>query len=200
MNEKSMSNGGWVAALGATAVLGAAGTAEAHVGVGPVHDLMHGLEHPLTGLDHLCAMIAVGIWAAQRGGRAIYLVPLSFVVVMMFGGALGMAAAKLPFVEPGIVLSLVVLGLLIAAAVRLPLAVSVLIVSLFALAHGFAHGAEVPADALGLTYAIGFTLATACLHAAGVAFGLSMQRWNSSQIVRLAGAAIAVCGLYLGIQ
>jgi len=97
-------------------------------------------------------------------------------------------------------LSLVVLGLLVATAARLPLSISVLIVGLFAVVHGYAHGAEIPAAASGVTYAAGFILATTCLLAAGLGFGLAMQRTQSSQVVRLAGVAIAVCGVYLGIR
>lgn len=200
MNDISMRRLVLLVMLAALAIVCGAGTAYAHVGVGPAHELLHGLEHPLTGIDHLCAMLAVGIWAAQRGGRALWLVPLSFVLVMTLGGALGMAGVTLPFVEPGIVLSLVVLGVLVAAAVRLPLVASVAIVGLFALAHGHAHGTEIPAVASGLAYAVGFILATACLHLTGIGFGLTMQRMHAAQIVRLAGVAIAACGVYLGIR
>ena len=200
MNGLSIRKLGWIGLLAAVAVIAQASTAHAHVGVGPVHDVLHGLEHPLTGLDHVCAMVAVGIWAAQRGGRAIWLVPLSFVLVMAIGGALGMAGVSLPFVEPGIVLSVVVLGLLVAAAVRLPLLVSVLIVGLFALAHGHAHGAEIPAVASGFAYAVGYIVATTVLHLAGISFCLLGQRVSTSQAVRLAGVAIAACGVYLGVH
>lgn len=186
--------------LAALAVVASAANAHAHVGVGPVHDVLHGLEHPLTGLDHLCAMVAVGIWAAQRGGRAMWLVPLCFVVVMALGGALGMAGVSLPFVEPGIVFSVVVLGLLIASAARLPLWASLAIVSVFALAHGHAHGTEVPAVASGFAYAVGFIGATTVLHVVGVSFGLLSQRVSTMQAARLTGVAIAACGVYLGIH
>ena len=199
MNGMSLLRFGWLGALAAVAVIAQASTAHAHVGVGPVHDVLHGLEHPLMGLDHICAMVAVGIWAAQRGGRAIWLVPLSFVFVMAMGGAFGMSGVSLPFVEPGIVLSVIVLGLLVAAAVRLPLVASVLVVGLFALVHGHAHGAEIPAVASGFAYAIGFLFATAILHAVGISFGLLSQRMSTLQAVRLAGVAIAACGVYLGI-
>jgi urease accessory protein len=190
----------YIATLVAVAVVVSPATAHAHVGVGPVHNLLHGLEHPLTGIDHICAMLAVGIWAAQRGGRAVWLVPLSFIFVMALGGALAMAGAQLPFVEPGIALSLVLLGLFVAAAVRLPLAASMAIISLFALVHGYAHGLEVPAAASGVNYAAGYILATAGLTSTGTAFGLLMRKLDSSQPVPLAGAAIALCGVYLGIQ
>src|SRR4051812_16893097 len=189
-----------VALAAAIAVILAPSSAFAHTGIGPAHDLLHGLEHPLTGLDHILAMFAVGLWAAQRGGRAIWSIPLTFVLVMTLGGALGMSGVSLPFVEQGIVLSVVILGVLVVGAVRLPLPVSAGIVSVFALAHGYAHGAEIPSAASGLSYALGFAAATALLHAAGISFGLSMQQGRSAQLVRYAGAAIAIGGLLFSIQ
>jgi urease accessory protein len=200
MNRKSLQRLGLVALLAAiTAVIGPR-TAFAHTGVGPAHDLLHGLAHPLTGLDHILAMFAVGLWAAGRGGRAIWLVPLTFIAVMTLAGALGMSGIFIPFVEPAIVLSIIILGFFVAAAVRLPLPVSVFIVALFALAHGYAHGAAIAASASGFSFSLGFAATTALLHAAGISAGLALQRLNSSQIARLAGAAIAVGGLYLGVQ
>jgi urease accessory protein len=169
----------------------------AHTGVSAAHDLLHGVAHPLTGLDHICAMVAVGLWAAQLGGRAIWVVPLSFVTVMTLGGALGMAGIAMPLVEPGIVLSVLVLGVLVAAAVRLPMWASAAIVGCFALFHGHAHGTEAPASAAGLAYAAGFILATVGLHLSGIALGALVQRRFSTPVVRLAGAAIAACGVYL---
>jgi urease accessory protein len=199
MNGISTRAGMWIMLLAAAAVLACPVAAQAHPG-GAGHDLLDGVEHPLTGLDHVCAMVAVGIFAAQRGGRAVWLVPLAFIVAMAAGGALGMAGVHVPLVEPGILLSLVVLGLLVAAAVRMPLAACVALVGLFALAHGHAHGTEVSAGASGLAYVAGFIAATAILHALGIAFGLSMQRLKYAQLIRLAGAAVAICGLYLVIQ
>ena len=171
--------------------------ARAHTGVGAVHGLANGLMHPLTGLDHLCAMIAVGLWAAQCGGRALWAVPLTFVSVMTFGAALGMAGIPLPFTETGIIASVLILGVLIAAAVRLPLAVSMSIVGLFALCHGHAHGAEMPANASGLTYGLGFVAMTALLHLVGIGWGLAMQKIASEKIIRCTGGAVVACGLYL---
>lgn len=171
----------------------------AHSGHGPTSGLATGLAHPITGLDHLAAMIGVGLWAAQRGGRALWLVPLVFVLVMTLGGALGMASVAMPLVEPGIVASVLVIGVLVAAAVRLPLVASALIVGLFALVHGHAHGAELPDTAAGLTYGIGFILATICLIGCGVAFGLAAQKVGTSSLVRYAGGAIALVGVYLCI-
>jgi len=168
--------------------------AHAHVGVGEVHGFMHGLAHPLSGLDHVCAMVAVGLWAAQMGGRAIWRVPLTFVGVMALGGMMGMAAVPIPYVEGGIVMSLLVLGVLIAAAVRLPLAASAAIVGVFAVFHGYSHGAEMPQDASGLEYAAGFVLATALLHASGIAVALLAKNQGRTQWLRFAGVAIALCG------
>jgi urease accessory protein len=199
MNAKIARKIALPASLAALGVAITPGTACAHIGVDPIHDLMHGLQHPLTGIDHICAMIAVGIWAAQRGGRALWMVPLTFVSVMALGGALGMSGVSLPFVEQGIVLSVIILGVLIAVAVRLPLALSMAIVGLFALVHGHAHGTEIPATASGLAYALGFIAATIALHTAGITFGLATQRSTSSQLTRLAGAAIALCGIILAI-
>jgi urease accessory protein len=172
--------------------------AQAHPGIpGHTHGLANGLMHPLTGLDHICAMVAVGLWAAQRGGRALWLVPSVFVSVMALGGVLGMAAVPIPFVEPGIAASVLVLGVLIAAAARLPLLASALLVGVFAVFHGYAHGAEMPDSASGLAYGLGFVAATASLHLLGIGFGLFAQRFTSAGLVRYAGGAIAACGIYL---
>lgn len=171
--------------------------AHAHVGVGEASGWMHGLAHPFSGLDHLCAMLAVGLWAAQLGGRAVWRVPLTFVSVMALGGLLGMAAVPVPFVETGIVMSLLVLGVLIAAAVRLPLLASTVIVGVFAIFHGHAHGAEMPQSTSGLGYALGFMLATASLHGMGIALALLVNSMGRAQLVRYAGALVAFCGGYI---
>jgi urease accessory protein len=197
MSGRSISSVVSMVVLAAIAVVLAPTSVLAHTDVGAAHDLLHGLQHPLTGLDHIAAMLAVGLWAAQRGGRAMWIVPLSFVAFMTVGGAMGVAGVRLPLVEPGIVLSLIVLGSLVATGTRLPLGVSMAIVGLFAVAHGYAHGAEIPSAASGVPYALGFVLATICLHAVGVGFGLLMQRVNSAQVVRVTGAAIGLCGIWL---
>ncbi|WP_435626682.1 HupE/UreJ family protein [Candidatus Ferrigenium straubiae] len=174
--------------------------AYAHTGIGDASGFLHGLAHPAGGLDHVCAMLAVGLWAAQTGGRSLWAVPLTFVGVMALGGALPMLSIGLPFVEQGIVLSVLLLGVLIAASIRLPLWLAGSMVGLFALWHGQAHGAEVPAWASGMSYALGFALATASLHAAGIAFGLGMQRHRlHERFVRLTGSGIALCGIYLAV-
>src|SRR5215211_5151878 len=112
----SLSKLGSIGMLAAMAVVVGPSVAQAHVGMGPVHDMLHGLQHPLTGLDHVCAMLAVGIWAAQLGGRSVWALPMSFVALMTAGGVLGVTEVYLPLVEPGIVVSLIVLGVLVAAA------------------------------------------------------------------------------------
>lgn len=175
------------------------GFAYAHVGAGAAGGFLHGLMHPAFGLDHVCAMVAVGLWAAQMGGRAVWLMPLTFVGVMALGGALGMVGGALPFAEQGIVLSVLTLGVLVAAAVRLPLAVSGAVVGLFALCHGHAHGMEMPGAASAPAYAAGFLLTTAALHLTGVLFGLGVQRAARQRLVPVAGAGIALCGMYLAV-
>ncbi len=176
-----------------TALL-APGLAFAHVGIGEASGWAHGVFHPFMGLDHLCAMIAVGLWATQLGGRALWLTPLTFVCVMALGGLLGMAAIPLPFVEGGILMSLLVLGVLIAAAIRLPLIACLALVGLFALFHGYAHGAEMPHSASGLGYATGFVLATAALHLTGIGMATMFAKTGRAQWLRLAGASIALFG------
>jgi len=170
--------------------------AHAHIGTAEASGWMHGLSHPFGGLDHICAMIAVGLWAAQMGGRALWRVPLAFVSVMMLGGLLGMAAIPVPFIDAGIGMSLLVLGVLIAAAVRLPLSVSIAMVGVFALFHGYAHGAEMPQSVSGLGYAAGFTLATALLHASGMGIALFLKHLGRVKLLRATGGAVAVCGGY----
>ena len=150
----------------------------------PGHDTASfgaGLVHPLGGLDHILAMLAVGLWVAQLGGRARWMAPATFIGVMTLGGALGLAHVSLPFVEQGILLSVLVLGVLIAAAVRLPLVASAAIVGLFALCHGFAHGAEMPDTAAGFTYGAGFALATALLHGSGLLAGRMTAQLAAAQ-------------------
>jgi urease accessory protein len=166
----------------------------------PGHDangFASGVAHPVSGLDHIMAMIAVGLWAAQMGGRAVWAVPLSFVTVMLAGGALGMAGVEIPFVESGILASILVLGLLIAAAAKLPLYASLPMVGVFALCHGHAHGAEMAAGALGLGYSAGFVIATAGLHLAGLSLGALLKVKAPGFVLRAAGGAVAASALLL---
>ncbi len=171
--------------------------AHAHTGVGDTHGFAHGFEHPLFGLDHLLAMVAIGLWAAQIGGRALWAVPLTFVSVMAVGGTLGIAGVPVPFVEQGIATSVLLLGLLIAFSAKLPLGFSIPLVALFAICHGHAHGAEMPVNASGFLYAAGFVIATAFLHGVGIGLGMLIQRHAAAPVLRLAGAAIAVTGVTL---
>ncbi|MFQ5560031.1 MAG: HupE/UreJ family protein [Thermodesulfobacteriota bacterium] len=171
--------------------------AHAHTGAGHGTGLLHGIGHPLGGLDHILAMAAVGIWAAQTSDRAVWAVPTTFVTVMAVGGAMGLAGTAIPFVEHGIVMSVLILGVLIMAAVRLPLAASAAVIALFALFHGHAHGAETPAALSGVSYGIGFILTTTVLHVSGIFFGLSLQKSARLQTVQYAGAAIAAGGVFL---
>lgn len=174
--------------------------AQAHTG-GPVSvGFWPGFWHPFSGLDHVLAMVAVGLLAAQLGGRALWLVPLSFVSVMAIGGLLGTTGFPLPFVELAIASSVLVLGLTIALGLRPAVASAMGLVGAFAIFHGFAHGAEMPAAATALAYGTGFVVATALLHAAGIGAGLAIGAVpgrTRSSVSRMAGGAIAVAGAVL---
>ena len=171
-----------------------AGPALAHTGVGAVHGFGAGLLHPLFGLDHVLAMVAVGLWAGLTGGRARYAYPLAFVAMMILAGLWGMSGAQLPGVEIGIAVSVVVLGLAIALRAAPPLAAGAAACAIFAIFHGHAHGAEPPDGASGLSYAIGFVLATAALHGAGLGLaGLLAAR--APLLARVAGGGLALAGL-----
>lgn len=179
----------WVAA---TVLALAAGTASAHTGEHAVVGFASGFTHPFLGLDHLLAMLAIGLWAAQQGGRALWAVPAAFVAAMGLGGALVWVGGALPQVETGIALSVLVLGLLIATRRQWAAPVGMAIAAGFALFHGYAHGLEMPQAASPALYALGFVLATASLHAAGI-----MSNRLGHRAVRWAGAAIAATGLAL---
>ncbi len=172
--------------------------AVAHTGHGDTSGLMHGFSHPITGIDHVLAMVAVGVLAAQLGGRALWLVPLGFVAVMAGAGALGMAGIPLPFSEVGIALSVIVLGLAVAFRLSMPELAAMALVGVFAVFHGHVHGAEMPAAASGVPYALGCIGATAMLHAVGVGIGLLVGREGgtlSRRLVQGGGGAMALFGL-----
>lgn len=171
--------------------------AHAHVGMGETGGFLHGLLHPITGLDHMLAMVAVGLWASQMGGRSLWAVPCSFVVAMVFGGILGMTGVALPLVEPGIAVSVLILGLLVAFAIRPSLLFCGILVGLFAILHGHAHGTEMPETVAGFSYGAGFVLATFLLHGFGILAGLGAKRIPVAHFPRFAGGAIAVCGAVL---
>lgn len=177
------------------ACLALPGLAQAHPGHMEMSGLASGFAHPLFGLDHLLAMLAVGLWGAQLGGSARWTLPLLFVAVMLAGGGLGIAGLGLPGVEQGIVASVVVLGLLLLAARRVPLAYSGILVGAFALFHGHAHGTEMPVHSSAALYALGFVAATAALHTAGLLMGGWLQRRNGPLVSRIVGAVIGLTGL-----
>lgn len=187
--------------LAAAALLLTAGPAFAHVGVGPIDTFSRGFLHPLSGIDHILAMVAVGLFAANLGGAALWLVPSAFVGTMIFGGALGYYGWPLPMVEEGIGFSVVVMGLAIAFGVRLPTIAAMALVGLFAIFHGHAHGTE--GMGLGISflpYAAGFVVATALLHVVGIVLGLSLDRLGntpSTILKRIAGALGAITGVSL---
>lgn len=155
-----------------------------------------GFLHPLTGLDHLLAMVSVGIWGAELGMPAIWLLPIAFPLIMAVGGALGVIGLPLPAGELLIALSVVVLGMMIAWARRPPLWAALTIVGVFAVAHGHAHGVELPVAADALAFTVGFVVATGLLHLAGIAIGL-VTRWQSGVVaVRSCGWCVALAGCY----
>lgn len=154
-----------------------------------------GFLHPIFGWDHVIAMVAVGLWGAFLGTPAIWILPVVFPMVMALGGALGILGVPIPAVETGIAASAVVLGALIALAVRSPLWIAAIIVGVFAIFHGHAHGTELPSAATPLAYSIGFVIATGLLHLCGIAFGLLVGRPGGTAAVRTGGAAIAVAGV-----
>jgi urease accessory protein len=173
-------------------------TAFAHTGAGYAHGFADGFAHPLGGLDHILAMVTVGILAWQLGGRAIWLVPASFVSLMAIGGIFGIAGEPLLWVELGIAASVIVLGAMVALGVKAPLAMAMGIVGLFAIFHGYAHGTEMPLDASGGVYAAGFMLATALLHVAGIALGFLIGRIGDSYgrlAYQLGGGLVALAGV-----
>ncbi len=180
----------------------APGAALAHTGTGAhEHGFAYGFLHPLGGLDHLLAMIAVGLLAAHLGGRALWLVPLSFVVLMAAGGAIGFAEVGIPYVELLIAASVVVLGALVAFRTNMPLAAAMLIAGFFAIFHGHAHGAELPDGNSPFPYAAGFLIATALLHIAGIVIGLGLAKLSASgigqRIVQASGGIMALAGVVL---
>jgi len=174
-------------------------SAAAHTGVGLTTGFGAGFNHPMLGTDHLLAMVAVGLLAVQMGAKAIWVLPGAFVSLMVVGGGLAIAGVHIPYVEAGILASVLVLGLLVAAAFRLPMAVSAIIVGVFALFHGHAHGAEMPLASGAVSYSLGFALATALLHLAGITGAMTLQKANMGTAVRIAGGAIACSGIYLAV-
>jgi urease accessory protein len=177
-------------------------SALAHTGHGDVSGFARGMSHPFAGLDHVLAMVAVGLYAAMLGRRALWLVPAAFLAAMALGGAAGIAGLSLSYAEIGVAFSVVVLGLALALRFSLPIIVAMALVGLFAIFHGHTHGAEMPPDVSGIAYASGFMLATALLHCAGIALGLLAVKLGERgwRIAQAAGSAIAVAGIVILIS
>lgn len=188
--------GSTILAMLAVLLLGAT-PAEAHLLGAEGAGLAAGLLHPLAGLDHLLAMITVGVWAAQIGGRARWLVPAAFAGMVVVGGAIGMGGAAIPGMETAIALSVLLLGGVILLALRPDPALGMMLVGAFALFHGYAHGTELPEAAAPLPYAAGFLAATVLLHAAGIGLGIGLPQIAGALGLRLGGAAVAAAGVVL---
>ena len=168
----------------------------AHVESGQAGGFLSGLAHPVSGLDHVLAMVAVGLWGAQLGMPAIWVLPVAFPMMMALGGFLGLVGIPIPGVEIGIALSAVVLGALVLGQIRLPLPAAVSIVAVFAVFHGHAHGTELAPGQNALLYSLGFVVSTGLLHGVGIGIGL-INRWDAGrQVLRAAGALVMAGGLY----
>ena len=168
----------------------------AHIQAGEAGGLVSGLSHPVSGLDHVLAMVAVGLWGAQLGLPALWVLPVAFPMMMAFGGMLGLMDIPLPGVEVGIAMSAIILGTLVLGQIRLPLIGAILVVAFFAVFHGHAHGTELEPGQNAMLYSLGFVIATGLLHALGIGIGL-IHRWASGRMVlRGAGALVLVGGLY----
>jgi urease accessory protein len=171
-------------------------SAQAHVEQGQAVGFITGLEHPWSGLDHVLAMIAVGIWGAQLGNPAIWVLPITFPMVMSFGAMMGLLGIPLPGIEVGIAVSAILLGAMVLGEVRPKLVVAAILVGIFAIFHGHAHGTELPAGQSGLLYSMGFVIATGVLHGIGISIGL-IHRWPAGKLaLRGAGAFIAAMGFF----
>ena len=185
----------WRLPLPATLILISPAPAFAHVERGQATGFITGLQHPWSGLDHVLAMIAVGLWGAQLGSPALWLLPVTFPLVMSLGALLGLLGIPLPGIEVGIAVSAILLGAVVAGEIRPRPAVAACLVGFFAVFHGHAHGTELPAGQSGMLYSMGFVIATGCLHAIGIALGL-VHRWPAGRVaLRGAGAGIAAMGV-----
>ena len=183
--------------LMATILLIAVQPLSAHTTGGAIGGLGSGLGHPFLGLDHLLAMLAVGVWAYQLGGSALWKVPLVFVLTLLVGANLGLAGISLPFFEPMIAASLMVLGLIIAMKWRVMPLLASMIVAVFALFHGYAHGIEMPLAASPVAYVTGFSLATILLHGLGAMLAYGFQQTSQVVLMRAGGVGLVGAGLML---
>jgi urease accessory protein len=171
-------------------------TAFAHAQKGEAVGFLTGFRHPISGLDHVLAMVAVGLWGAQLGAPAIWVLPVAFPLVMAAGGMLGLMGVPLPGIEYGIAFSAILLGAAVMFEIRPPLGIAAALVGFFAIFHGHAHGTELPPGQSALLFSVGFVMATGCLHALGIAIG-TVHRWTWGQrLLRVAGGLVAVGGLF----
>ncbi|MEL6361259.1 MAG: HupE/UreJ family protein [Pseudomonadota bacterium] len=173
--------------------------ASAHLRGGTLGGFQSGFTHPIVGLDHLLAMLAVGIWGAQMGGRNVWTLPVTFPLIMAAGGILAMSGIALPHVELGIASSVFVLGLAIAFAWKAPEWVALLLIAVFAIFHGYAHGAEIPQAVDPASYANGFVVATGLIHIIGIGIGLLLARPWKGRLSQALGVAVAIAGLYFAV-
>ena len=181
--------------LGVLAALATPSSVWAHIQAGEAAGFLSGVHHPISGWDHVLAMVAVGLWGAQLGAPAVWLLPVTFPMVMALGGMLGLMGVRLPGVELGIAASALLLGVAVMSELRPPLAIAACLVAFFAVFHGHAHGTELPAGESGLLYSMGFVAATGSLHGVGIGIGL-IHRWRWGQaLLRTAGAAVALAGV-----
>ena len=167
----------------------------AHVQQGAAAGFVTGFLHPISGLDHVLAMVAVGLWGAQLGAPAIWVLPVAFPLVMAMGGMLGLIGVPVPGIEYGIAASAILLGAAVLFEVRASIVVTALLVGVFAIFHGHAHGTELPPGESALLYSMGFVIATGCLHALGIGIG-AVHRWTWGQkLLRVAGAIVCLGGV-----
>jgi urease accessory protein len=196
MRRAAAGLGGAASRVATAAAMLAPALALAHEETGQAAGFLAGLAHPVSGMDHVFAMIAVGLWGAVLGPPAIWVLPVAFPLVMALGGLLGLLGIPVPGVEIGIAISAVVLGAMVLAQARPPIWLAALIVAFFAVFHGHAHGRELPEGANALLYSFGFVVATGLLHAVGILLGVA-QRWPAGRrALRIAGAGVALAGLF----
>jgi urease accessory protein len=177
-------------------ILFAPAPAFAHIQQGEAAGFLTGFVHPISGLDHVLAMVAVGLWGAQLGAPAIWVLPVAFPLVMAMGGMLGLMGVPVPGIEYGIAASAILLGAAVLFEVRASLFLTALLVGIFAIFHGHAHGTELPPGQSALLYSMGFVIATGCLHAVGIGIG-AVHRWTWGQkLLRGAGAVVAFGGVF----
>ncbi len=170
--------------------------AYAHAETGVAGGLLSGFLHPVFGVDHLIAMVAVGLWGAQLGSPAIWILPITFPVVMACGALLGVAGVPVPAIEEGVSASAIILGLMIAFALKPPFWAAAMLVAAFAVFHGYAHGAELPAAVNPMAYGVGFVVSTGLLHLCGILLGILIRWPMGAMAIRVSGGSIAVAGAY----